>query len=376
MTGFATPRGLVTRTNRMPMSRRSLSMAFCLVVLSVSTGIAQIGGRTTYNFLNLTPSARITALGGSLITVSDDDIANGVMNPALLNESMSGSMTFQNNFHFDGIYNGYVAYGHHIEDWGITAHGGIQFMQYGQFVRADEFGNQLGDFKASEMAITIGASRWFAENFSAGMNLRFINSNLESFNSFGISADIGALYDNKEARFSAALTIRNVGVQVTPYEETREDVPLDIQLGISKRLQHLPFRFTVIAHTLNRWNLRYDSPLADDEPALIGEENNEQSAFGQGVDNFFRHFIFGGEFLIGKTEVLKLRVGYNHQRRKELSISSLRSLAGFSAGVGIRIKMFSIDYGFGAYHIAGSTQHVGISTNLSRFKKQESTIID
>ncbi len=376
MMAFATLRGQGQDINRMPMNRHVYLSVILAFVLVTNEGLGQIGGRTTYNFLNLTPSARITALGGSLITVSDDDIANAILNPALLNDSMGGSMTFQNNFHFDGIYNGYVAYGHHIDKWDITAHGGIQFMQYGQFTRADEFGNQLGDFKASEMAITLGASKWFAENFSAGLNLRFINSNLESFNSFGISADIGALYDNREARFSAALSIRNVGVQITPYQDTREDVPLDIQIGISKRLQHLPFRFTVIAHTLNRWNLRYDSPLDDDQTILIGEEDDGPSAFGQGVDNFFRHFIFSGEFLIGKTEVLKLRFAYNHQRRKELSVSSLRSLAGFSAGVGIRIKMFSIDYGFGSYHIAGSTQHVGISTNIARFKKQQSTIID
>ena len=375
MTVSAILHGQEPDTNLMPMSKVLTLACLILFVLSGSMS-AQIGGRTTYNFLNLTPSARITALGGSLITVSDDDIANAVLNPALLSESVSGSMTFQSNFHFDGIYNGYVAYGHYIPKWDITTHAGVQFMQYGKFTRADEFGNRLGEFKASEMAFTLGASKWFAENFSAGVNLRLINSNLDVYHSFGIAADIGALYYNKETLFSAALSVRNVGFQVSPYEDIREDVPLDIQLGISKRLKHLPFRLTVIAHTLNRWNLRYDSPLDEGETILIGEEDSGQSSFSKGVDNFFRHFIFGGEFIIGKTEVLKLRFGYNHQRRKELSVSTLRSLAGFSAGVGIRIKQFSIDYGFGSYHIAGSTQHVGISTNISRFGNRESTIID
>jgi len=339
------------------------------------SGQSQVGGLTTYNFLRLPSSARITALGGSLITVRDEDLNNAVMNPALLNPEMHGGITFQNNFHFDGIYNGYVAYAHHIEEWGITAHAGVQFMQYGEFKLADEFGNINGTFKASEMAFTIGASKEIGERLSAGINLRIINSNLESYNSFGIAADIGAIYWDPVKRLTTSFVIRNIGVQLSKYDEVSEDLPLDIQIGFSKRLEHLPFRLSIIAHSLNQWNLRYESPLSDDGAILIGEEPKEKSGFSKGIDNTFRHLIFSGEFLLGKTEVVKIRFGYNHQRRKELTVGSLRSLAGFSGGLGIRIKQFSIDYGFGSYHIAGSTQHIGISTHISRFQSAK-TIVD
>lgn len=370
---FALRRGPVRDMNQKGMNKR-LTTFLVLCLGSLSAVYGQVGGLTVYNFLDLAPSARITGLGGSLITVVDDDAANAVYNPGLLNPEMHGGITFQNNFHFDGIYNGYVSYAHHIEEWGITTHGGVQFMQYGDFVLADEFGNDLGQFKASEMAITVGASKAIGGGLTAGLNLRFINSNYEIYNSTGLAFDIGASYYNPESRFSAGLTIRNVGFQLSPYDEVREDLPLDIQLGFAKRLQHLPFRISVIAHSLNRWNLRYDSPLDQDDTVLIGEEPQEESAFSQGVDNFFRHFIFSGEFLIGKNEVVKLRLAYNHQRRKELTVGSLRSLAGFSGGIGIKIKRFAIDYGFGTFHIAGSTHHVGISTHISRF--EEKTIVD
>ena len=358
-----------------PIAKTSLQFAAALLLCcGTLSSSGQIGGEDAFTFLKLPPSARLTALGGSLITVRDEDPAMAVLNPATLTEATSGGMTFQNNFHFDGIYNGYVGYAHHIENWGITSHGGVQFMQYGDFTLADEFGNALGEFKASEMAITIGASRAFSERLSAGVNLRFINANYESYHSSALAADIGGTYFNEESQFSAGVVIRNVGVQLSAFEEVNENLPLDIQVGISKRLKHLPFRFSVTAHSLNRWNLRYESPLDDDGTTILGDGSNETSQFSKEVDNFFRHMIFSGEFLIGKTEVLKLRIGYNHQRRKELTVGSLRSLAGFSAGVGIRIKQFSIDYGFGSYHIAGSTQHIGISTHLDRFKK--STIVD
>ena len=54
-------------------------------------------------------------------------------------------------------------------------------------------------------------------------------------------------------------------------------------------------------------------------------------------------------------------------RRGELGISTVSSLAGFSFGVGIRIKQFQIDYGFGSYHIAGAAHHLGLTVNINEF---------
>ena len=97
----------------------------------------------------------------------------------------------------------------------------------------------------------------------------------------------------------------------------------------------------------------------------------EQSDFSQGVENFFKHLTFGGEFLIGKKEGLMLRLGYNYQHHQELSVVNLRSLAGFSAGVGVNVKSFIIDYGFEVYHQAGSTKHLGLRVNLNDLKKKK-----
>jgi hypothetical protein len=253
----------------------------------------------------------------------------------------------------------------------LIAHAGIQFIQYGTFQEADEYGNLLGTFKANEIAITVGAAKQLGDRISTGVNLRFVQSRLESYNSSGIMLDLGGAYFVPEEGFVLALAVRNVGVQLSTFAEQTEDLPINVQLGFSKRLAHLPFRFSMTAHSLNKWNLLYDSPLTGPETTVIGEEPKEKSQFSQELDNAVRHLIFGGEFLLGKQENLHLRLGYNHQRRKELSVSSLRSFAGFSLGLGIRIKQFSIDYGFATYHIAGSTNHIGITTNLDRFGKTE-----
>ena len=353
----------------MPNSIPRLILLCCLGLLFHALAMGQRGGETVYTFLRLSPSSRITAMGGTQISVRDADPAFAVLNPASLNVAMDKSLTFQYHFLFDGISEGYVGFARHFEKQGITGHAGIQFIQYGEFREADAYGNLQGTFKANEIALTVGAAKQLGERISAGTNLRFVQSRLESYNSSGLMLDIGGTYSVAEQGITLGLAVRNVGVQLTSYDDITEDMPIDIQLGLSKRLAHLPFRLSITAHSLNTWDLLYDSPLTGPETTVIGEAPKEKSQFSQDLDNAVRHLIFGGEFLLGKQENFHLRLGYNHQRRKELSVSSLRSFAGFSFGLGIRIKQFAIDYGLATYHIAGSTNHIGISTNLERFKK-------
>ena len=136
-------------------------------------------------------------------------------------------------------------------------------------------------------------------------------------------------------------------------------------------MPHVPFRLSVLIHDINRWDLRYDSPLDEETSIGFGEEEpREKSKFGEGLDNAFRHVILGGEFLIGKNEGLMLRFGYHHQRRKELSVVNLRSLSGFSGGIGINFRAFVLDYGFAVYHQAGSSKHLGLRVPLGAMREK------
>ncbi len=328
---------------------------------------AQTGGRAVYQFLRLAPSARITALGGNLISVRDDDVNLAYGNPALLNQGMHQALSFSHNFYPGGIQNGYAVYGHHVPKWDLTLHGGLQYVQYGDFPATDEMGVQTGEFKASEYALTVGAGKQLYERLSVGANLKFVSSQLESYNSAGFAGDLAATFFDTTSRFALSLVMRNIGGQVSAYrEDNPEKLPFDMQLGLSHRLRYLPFRISIIYHDLHRWNILYDDPNSEEPTDFSGEtpEPNKGSLF---VDNLFRHFIFSGELLFGKNEPVRLRVGYNHQLRQELSVVNFRSLTGFSFGVGIKINRFRIDYGRGIYHLGGGLNHFTLSTNLAEF---------
>ncbi|MGB4846585.1 MAG: type IX secretion system protein PorQ [Saprospiraceae bacterium] len=356
--------------------KRNNSLALILLCCS-SLVWSQRGGEHIFEFVNLTTSARSTALGGSQIAVISDDYSLVGGNPAMLNESMSGTLIFQDNFHFAGINNGYAGYAKYFPGLKSTLHAGVQYLSYGTFTAADEMGNVEGDFNAKDLALNVGISKQLNDRMTGGFLIRYVQSSLETYRSNGLVMDAGITYRSEDGYNYYAVVLRGTGVQFSKYypDDVKGHMPVDFQIGYSKRLQYVPFRLSILAHDLNRWDLRYDSPLDEQNGLdLGGEAPKPPSKFGQSVDNTFRHLTFGGEFLIGKKESLMLRFGYNHQRRKELSVVNLRSLSGFSAGVGINLKAFILDYGFAVYHQAGSSKHLGLRIDLDQLGRKK--IID
>ena len=335
----------------------------------ISVACAQSGGQYVFSFLKQTPSARLTGLSGTQIALRDDDLASAFLNPAQLNPLMHNALSYNQDFLLGGIKSGFFGYGYDVSSLKTTFQAGLQFVNYGTFKQTDEFGNINGEFKASEYAISIGAGRAINERLSVGMNVKYITSQLEAYQSTGLVGDLAGAYWDDEKKMGVTVIFKNMGAQLTSYNGRREDVPMDVQVGITKKLKKAPFRFSILLHDLNRWNIRYESPL-DNETTLLGETASTPSKFSQGLDNFFRHVSAGGELLIGKNELFRIRIGYNHQIRKELNISNVRSMSGFSIGFGFKISKFRIDYGLGRQHLAGGMNHLSISTKFSEFKKK------
>ncbi len=331
---------------------------------------AQIGGLHAYTFLNLPLSARHAALGGMTLAFRDDDPVTAGTNPATLNPQMDGVLSFNHAFLAGGIQHGYAAFAKYLDARALTLHGGLQYVRYGLFDRTDEYGQVQGDFKAADYALTIGAGKQLYERLSVGANLRLISSRLESYQSLGLSTDLALMYHDTARLLQVALVFRNAGVQLTPYVEgTREPLPFDLQLNVTHRLRHLPFRFAVVYHHLQRWNVLYDDPNLEDNVFLFGEPQPE-SPWKDRIDNFFRHLVFSGELLAGARDNFRLRLSYNHLRHKEMTVGTLRSLAGFGFGLGIKVNRFRIDYGRAIYHLGGGINHFSISTNMHEFGRK------
>lgn len=324
---------------------------------------SQLGGINVFEFLNSPGSARQTALGGSLIMVEDGDGSLVHQNPALSNPLMDKKVSFNHQFHLAGIQEGMLNYSFQPDSLDLHFHAGLQYVSFGNFIQADEIGNQIGEFSANEIAIFAGASKKINERIKIGANLKFLSANYASQNAFGVGVDLGAKYKVPGKPWDLGIALQNVGTAFGPLFQTNRKLPLDLKIGYSFRLKHLPFRYSITGHHLYQWNIRYLDPETSIQTDILGGVV-EENKFKNQVDNFFRHFVFAGEFLFGRRGLFNLRFGYNHLRRQELKVLSFTSLGGFSLGFGMHIKRFQIDYGVGFYNLAGATNHLGLRINL------------
>lgn len=330
--------------------------------------LAQIGGTKVFPFLAIPSSAKVSSMGGGISNLPDGDLGSSYANPALLDSLLDQQITFQHQFLFKGIQNGYVGFGKWIESKNLMVQGGVKFLLYGDFDHTDEFGNILGVTDGKEFAVTAGVGYKLYDNLRVGANLKWITSKLDVYRAGGIGLDLAATYTDSAGLFAVSLVMTNTGYQTGLYGEVREELPVDLRIGFTKKLRYLPFQFTITYHHLNRWNLLYDDPSTEEGGFFPGFEfvEDRPSRF----DNFARHLIFGGELMLGRSEVVRIRIGYNHQQKQELSLDNFRNLTGFSIGLGLRLKKIHFDYGLNKVHFGGTTHHLGISTNLNTFTRK------
>ena len=309
------------------------STAFiALFIMSVFTG--NLFSQNTYEFLRVDMSARAAALGGTFVSNHDDP--NVIFyNPAGINLLSEDPISFSFVKHLLDINLASLSYSTEFEDIGRFG-GAVKYINYGTFTQADEFGNREGEFGAGEVAFILGYANSLDSNFNYGVDIKYIYSKIADRNSSGLGFDIGLNYFIPEADFCIGFAAMNIGTQLSSYYEEKEKLPLDISIGVSKKLEHLPLRLSLDFHKLN----------ADREDFI----------------DRFKAFSVGAEFTLSK--VLRLRFGYDNEKRSDLKIGTSAGIAGFNAGLGAIISDYNFDYGFSSLGVIGALHRVTVSTTL------------
>lgn len=327
--------------------------------ISIS-GFSQVGGESVYNFLNVPTSARQAALGGKVLTLIDD-VNQPFWNPSSINLEIDNQLGVNYlNFLTDINYVS-ASFAHMINRNFGTLQGGIIYANYGEFIEADEDGNETGTFKAFDMSLSVGYAYEFPwSNFSIGANVKLINSVIQDYSSFGAAVDLGIMYKNKNQPYVFTLVARNLGYQITTFDGTQEKVPIEIMVGASYRVENVPIRLYGTIDNLQKWNVAKPNP-SNSETDIDGTTIDEEIGF---LDNTMRHFVLGAELF--PDSGFNLRLGYNFRRAKELQLDDIRTFAGFSGGFGLKMGRFKLNYAYTKYHPAENTSTFSLLINLNQ----------
>jgi hypothetical protein len=210
-------------------------------------------------------------------------------------------------------------------------------MGYGTMKETTVNGQQTGEFSAKDIAVGGTFAYALNEKFSGGITARFVASYIGSYNSLGAAVDLGLNYYDDKNELSISAVAKNLGGQLSAYEDDFERMPLDLQLGITKRLIGSPLRLSASIIRLNDWEYS------------IG-----------------KHLVIGADLILSPQ--FYIAAGYNALRASEMKISEDDGAsahgAGLSIGGGLMLERLKINIAYAKYHVSSSSLLFNLAYNL------------
>jgi hypothetical protein len=303
-----------------------------LAVMIARSAFAGTPGTTATSFLKIGVGARSVSMGEAFVAIADD--ANAVVyNPAGLawvtdSQFSAMHMEYLQNIKYDSL-----SYARPFKTGTIGIHVGYLYMNdiKRTLYEEDEVYTQLGNFGAGDRTLVAGIGKKLSGTMSIGLSARFLRETLDDVSASAISADIGAIYKPfstsrknepwlQGLAFGAAL--QNFGTEMK-FIEVRERLPVLMRLGISD----------VFLNGKLRAGFEFYKPFADYPELKAGVETE----------------LFG---------VLFLRAGYRYrtwQRANELG-----EISGITAGFGVVIYNYTVDYAFVPYGDLGNSHRLSL----------------
>ena len=306
-----------------------------ILLLSVLTVKAQ-ECQTAYNFLRLPVSAHVAALVGDNTTIVEDDPTLIFHNPALINNVTDRTLNLNLMTYMQGSTTASASYMQAAGErgtWGVTG----QYMGYGSMKETTATGQQTGEFSAKDIAVGGTFAYALSEHFTGGITTKFIASYIGQYNSLAAGVDLGLNYYNADNELSLSAVARNLGGQLSAYEDDFERMPLDLQIGITKRLLRSPLRLSASLIRLNDWEY-----------------------------GFGKHLVIGADLILSPQ--FYIAAGYNALRAAEMKVQegdgSSTHGAGLSIGAGLQLQKLKLNVAYAKYHVSSSSLVFNISYAL------------
>ena len=192
----------------------------------------------------------------------------------------------------------------------------FRHQSFGVFQGYDDEANETEKYQSGETHITIAIAKK-VENTPLrwGMSTTFLYSQLDEYSSTGLAFNAGSILDITPFGMAIGVNIENVGFILSPYTETKEKIPSQIAMSLSKKLAHLPLQIMLEA--------LYD--LQNEEVAIS----------------------FSGIFKISNG--IQLRLGTSSERINQNIKQSVSQSAMSGTGFGLDYSSHDYHIGIGSY---------------------------
>jgi hypothetical protein len=201
---------------------------------------------------------------------------------------------------------------------------GVRYFNGGSIKKTDEFGQEFGSFGVHFIDINLGKG-FFINDIGVGFSLKGVYENIDTLSSLGIGVDVGAIYVISDPEVQIGCAVKNIGYGVTPFIDTRESFPYELDVGVYR-------------HFADGW-----FGLDFVKPALMGA--GVRVGAGYTVNSLF-------EIKASYTSLLSsMRTGTN----------GLDFLAGLTAGFAMYVGSLCIDYTYSPYFDLGGGHRISVS---------------
>ena len=330
-----------------------------LVLFSFSLSVYAQGGDAAVPFLLITPNSRASAMGESGAGLADDASAM-FWNPAGLAFQKGTEFSFSHfkwlpQFASDLSFE-YFAAKHYLESFGGTIGATVIYFNLGEFNRRDEYNNDLGKFKAFEVAVSVGYATKLSESLGFGTVLRVIRSQLAPFGTAGeqgkgiatgVSFDLSFLWrparlrlpiiGKFDKRFSLGVNLSNLGPAIHYIDREQADpIPTHLRLGFAIKL--IATKYNNLTYTID-----FGRILVRREPGKKPDPFYKAlfTAWKKDAGGLEKVTIGTGvEYWYGSPKLIALRAGYFYEHPKWGG----RKYVTF--GAGLRYSFIGVDFSY------------------------------
>ena len=295
----------------------------CLLLALVSLSFGILGddvGTSALPLLRTSAGPRPSAMGECFVGLADD--ATGIFwNPAGLGQSHNTEFFLSHQEWFQGFRDEYASVA--MAAGGGRLGIGLVYSGTSDIEAWDADNMPAGDYGTHTGIGSVGYGHILGDKYYLGGNVKLLYDRLGSTNGYGGCLDLGFLARPREF-LNVGISLQHLGWGMY-YTNGVYRLPMTCRAGVA----------------LQRWGFRL---MTEAEVPLWGSPS----------------FHAGGEY--SPFSAFAVRAGY---RTGPQDIWTLGGLSGLSAGIGLNLGGFSIDYAYAPYGKLGQVHRLGIRTRAT-----------